>query len=98
MRIDENDSSLNDTLIGDAVLTLLKSGKPVTISELMEQLKIMAGQSESEVIKSACKRTISALHDTISASSNDPIYSVRDADDVLQHFSMEERSNDKKNH
>ena len=98
MRIDENDSSLNDTLIGDAVLTLLKSGKPVTVSELMEQLKKMADDSESALVKRACERTISALNTSINTSANSMNYSVRDAGNVLQHFSIEGQSNGKKNH
>ena len=98
MEIDENDSSLNDTLIGDAVLTLLQAGKPVTVDGLVSQLNHTALNTKSSIIKNTCEHTITALQNSIGTAQNNKNYFVRDADNVLVQFSNEGQFRGKKNH
>jgi predicted YcjX-like family ATPase len=82
------DERLNDSLIGDAVLRLLRSGKPVTVAELIKQLQEIADSSDSEIIKQACERNIVEIRHSRSSTQQTSYrnYDVRDKKRSPPHY------------
>ncbi len=92
------DEKLNDSLLGEAVLAVLKSGGDVTIAGVIEQLKFMAARAKNDVIKRACERTLGEVNQSLTSSQATRSYNVRDRNNVLHHFTAEGQQDGKKNH
>lgn len=93
-----DNEKLNDSLLGEAVLALLKSGGDVTIAGVIEQLKSMALTAKDDVIRRACERTLGEVNDSLTSTHATRSYNVRDRNNVLHHFTAEGQQNGKKNH
>ncbi len=93
-----DNEKLNDSLLGEAVLAVLKSGGDVTIAGVIEQLKSMASTAKDDVIRRACERTLGEVNDSLTSTLATRSYNVRDRNNVLHHFTAEGQQNGKKNH
>ncbi|WP_369788018.1 hypothetical protein [Rouxiella sp. WC2420] len=93
-----DEEKLNDSLLGEAVLAVLKSGGDVTIAGVVIQLKSMAASAKNDVIKRACERTLGEVNQTVTSTQATRSYNVRDTNNVLHHFTAEGQQDGKKNH
>lgn len=62
------DEKLTDVMIGEAVLTLLKSDKPVSSSALIAQLEFMAANADSDAKVSIISRAITEVRNGMVAA------------------------------
>ena len=92
-RMTENQT--HDTLVGQAVLNLIKGSVPVTVQNLVNQLGEMLQQENSEIIRQTIARTIESIQQSLTAARNNTYFQVRNHDKVLVSFSLEGQQNDK---
>lgn len=57
----DNDCTLTDELLGEVTIALLRSGGPVTTSAVLEQLTLMAANSQDQEKIEACLQTINEV-------------------------------------
>lgn len=98
-RITENHT--HDTIVGQAVLNLIKSNVQVTVQNLVNQLGEMMQQENSEIIRQAIARTLESIQQSLTAARNNASFQVRNRDNVLVSFGFEGQQhdkNDKNNH
>ena len=93
-----NEEKLTDKLIGEAVVSLLKSKKQISTDKLIAQLQYMAVSADSINRKSACEQVINEIRHNIAQKRGQISYEVRDVDNVLHFFNAEGPSDDKKRH
>lgn len=62
------DEKLTDVMIGEAVLTLLKSDKPVSSNALIAQLELMAADADDDVKVSVIRKAITEVRNGMVAA------------------------------
>lgn len=62
------DEKLTDVMIGEAVLTLLKSDKPVSSDALITQLERMAAEADDDVKVSVIRKAITEVRNGMVAA------------------------------
>ncbi|WP_313698512.1 hypothetical protein [Pantoea sp.] len=62
------DEKLTDVMIGEAVLTLLKSDKPVSSNALIAQLELMAADADDEAKVSVIRKAITEVRNGMVAA------------------------------
>lgn len=62
------DEKLTDVMIGEAVLTLLKSDKPVSSDALITQLELMAAEADDDVKVSVIRKAITEVRNGMVAA------------------------------
>ncbi|MBA8870029.1 hypothetical protein [Pantoea agglomerans] len=62
------DEKLTDVMIGEAVLTLLKSDKPVSSNALIAQLELMAADADDDVRVSVIRKAITEVRNGMVAA------------------------------
>ena len=62
------DEKLTDVMIGEAVLTLLKSDKPVSSNALIAQLELMAADADDSVKVSVIRKAITEVRNGMVAA------------------------------
>ncbi len=93
-----NEERLTDKLIGEAVISLLKSKSPISTDRLIAQLQFMAVSADNINRKSACERIINEIRHDLTDKRARISYEVRDVDNVRHFFNAEGPSDDKKKH
>lgn len=93
-----NEERLTDKLIGEAVISLLKSKSPISTDRLIAQLQFMAVSADNINRKSACERIINEIRHDLADKRGRITYEVRDVNNVRHFFNAEGPSDDKKRH
>jgi len=62
------DEKLTDVMIGEAVLTLLKSDKPVSSDALITQLELMAAEADDDVKTFVIRKAITEVRNGMVAA------------------------------
>ena len=93
-----NEERLTDKLIGEAVISLLKSKNPISTDRLIAQLQFMAASADSINRKTACEQIINEIRHDLADKRARITYEVRDVDNVRHFFNAEGPSDDKKRH
>jgi len=62
------DEKLTDVMIGEAVLTLLKSDKPVSSNALIAQLELMAADADDDAKVSVIRKAITEVRNGMVAA------------------------------
>ncbi|AEX54386.1 hypothetical protein [Rahnella aquatilis] len=93
-----NEERLTDKLIGEAVISLLKSKSPISTDRLIAQLQFMAASADSINRKTACEQIINEIRHDLADKRARITYEVRDVDNVRHFFNAEGPSDDKKSH
>ncbi|MBS6035151.1 MULTISPECIES: hypothetical protein [Pantoea] len=63
-----DDEKLTDVMIGEAVLTLLKSDKPVSSNALINQLELMAAETDEETKVKTIRKAITEVRNGMVAA------------------------------
>lgn len=63
-----DDEKLTDVMIGEAVLTLLKSDKPVSSDALITQLELMAAEADDDSKVSVIRKAITEVRNGMVAA------------------------------
>lgn len=63
-----DDEKLTDVMIGEAVLTLLKSDKPVSSNALINQLELMAAETDEEAKVTTIRKAITEVRNGMVAA------------------------------
>lgn len=84
-----DDEKLTDVMIGEAVLILLKSEKPVSSTALIEQLETMVAAAEDAKIRRTIKSAITEVRKGMAAASNRSKLDLPDRNNVTHRFNSE---------
>ncbi|CAH0183015.1 hypothetical protein SRABI106_01144 [Rahnella aquatilis] len=93
-----NEERLTDKLIGEAVISLLKSKNPISTDRLIALLQFMAASADNINHKIASERIINEIRHDLADKRARITYEVRDVDNVRHFFNAEGPSDDKKRH
>ena len=92
------EEKLTDKLIGEAVVSLLKSKNPISTDRLIAQLQFMAVNADNINRKSACERVINEIRHNLAEKRAQISYEVRDVDNVRHFFNAQGPSDEQKKH
>lgn len=93
-----NDERLTDILIGEAILSLLQSGKAVSSRALMDALQRMAEQEEDEDRQQGLLRAINEVQQNLNVQTGQTRVTLRDRHNGEHHFKGEPVPGDKRKH
>lgn len=92
------DEKLIDTLMGEAVITLLKSQKTISMQRLLAQLELMATGAGEGKRKDSCEQLINEIRSGLNQRKPQTTYEIRSTDNVRHFFNAEGPPDDRKKH
>lgn len=92
------DEKLTDTIMGEAVISLLKSDKSISVQRLLSQLQLMASAEVDSQRRNACEQLINEIRHGLIDRSKQTTYEVTSTDNVRHFFNAERPPDDNKKH
>lgn len=92
------DEKLTDTIMGEAVIAMLKSEKTITAHKLIERLQFMANATHDRRRKNICEQLINEMRHSLYERANKTVYEVRNIDNEQNFFIDEGSPDDHKKH
>ncbi|QKJ88619.1 hypothetical protein PMPD1_3705 [Paramixta manurensis] len=82
------DDRLTDTLLGEAILAIMRTDTPISNATVLRQLQAMAAVEVDQERRKACLRAIGAVRNSASTpKETQPVgQEVRDGDNVIHMF------------
>jgi hypothetical protein len=84
-----DEEKLTDVVIGEAVLTLLKSDSPVSSTALIAQLEVMAAAAEDAKMARAIKGAVTEVRKGMAAASKRSKLDFPDRENITHRFNSE---------
>ena len=92
------DEKLTDTIMGEAVISVLKSDTSISVQRLLSQLQFMASAEVDSQRRNACEQLINEIRHGLIDRSKQTTYEVTSTDNVRHFFNAERPPDDNKKH
>ncbi|WP_075182105.1 hypothetical protein [Pantoea sp. 1.19] len=84
-----DEEKLIDTILGEAVIALLKGGGAINNAILIRQLQNMAASEKDPARQQACKQAIAEVRNNMTATRNRTTHEIVDRDNVRHLFTSD---------
>lgn len=89
---------LTDIMMGEAVLTLLHDGGPISTGSLITRLHVLAASEQNEIRKQACEWAINQVRESMAVNRDRDNHEAGDNENVHYLFHHNDAADDNDKH